>query len=97
MICHSVDTEEYTVIEVTGTEAAEEPSVVYLDDTPMGSVLEFIAVVLILFIVMTSTLLGCLVYPFIWLSRKSRLLVRQKAPFSSAEARPKNYETLPVR
>jgi hypothetical protein len=57
------------VTKVTGQATDEEPSVVYLQDTPMGIALEFIGVVLILLIVMTSTLLGCLVYPLIWLCR----------------------------
>jgi hypothetical protein len=73
--------EEYTVTEATGT---EEHAVLYLEDTPMGVALESIAVVLILLIVITSTLLACPVYPFIWLFRKSMLLAaRHKSPFSS--------------
>lgn len=70
MIYSRANAEEYPVTEVTGTVTAEESSVVYLDDKPMGIALEFIAVALILLIVIASTLLGCLVYPFIWLSTR---------------------------
>jgi hypothetical protein len=82
MICDRANTQEYTATEAT----AEEPTVVSLQDTPMGIAMESIAVVLILLIVITSTLLACLVYPFIWLSVKSRPHVRHKSPFSSVEA-----------
>jgi hypothetical protein len=71
--------EEYTVTEATGT---EEPAVLYLEDTPIRVALESIAAVLILLIVITSTLLTCPVYPFIWLFRKARQLARHKLPFS---------------
>ncbi len=64
--------DEYTVTEATGTENLAD---LYLEDTPMRVALESIAVVLILLIVITSKLLVCPVYPFIWLFRKLRLLV----------------------
>lgn len=78
MISARANPQEDTVTEVTGTATAEESSVVYLEDTPMGIALEFIAVVLVLLIVFTSTLLGCLVYPIVW------LCTRKGEPSSSA-------------
>lgn len=53
--------------EVTG--AIEEPTVVDLKDTSMGAAIEWSGAALIVLFVITSTLLGCLVYCFIWLSR----------------------------
>ena len=69
-IYNRANAEEYPVTEVTGTVTAEDASVAYLGDKPMGIALESIAVVLILLIVTASTLLGCLLYPFIWLSTR---------------------------
>jgi hypothetical protein len=85
MICGRANAQEYTVPEVTSAPIAEEPTVVYLQHTPMEIALEWVAVVLIVLFVTASTLLACLVYPFIWLSINWRALVRHKSPVSSIE------------
>ena len=64
--------QEYTVSELTCTVTDEEPTVAYLQDVPMGIAVEWIAAVLIVLFVIASTLLGCLVYSFIWLSVASQ-------------------------
>ena len=54
----------------------------------MGFVLELIAVALVLLFVFASTLLACLVYPFIWLSRlcfAPRVLTPPSHPLSAAD------------
>jgi hypothetical protein len=53
--------------EVTG--AVEEPTVADLNDTPMGRAIEWIGAALIVLFVITTTLLGCLVFSFICLAR----------------------------
>ena len=53
--------------------------------------LEWIVTVLIALIVITSTLLACLVYLFIWLSERSRPLIRYKSPVSSVEVSGEKY------
>ncbi len=68
--------QEYAVTELIGTVTDEEPTVAYLQDVPMGIAVEWVAAVLIVLFVIASTLLGCLVYSLIWLSLKSRALVR---------------------
>jgi len=77
------DGQEYTVTELTCTVTDEEPTVAYLQDVPMGIAVEWIAAVLIVLFVIASTLLGCLVYSFIWVSLKSRALVRHKSPVTT--------------
>jgi hypothetical protein len=62
------NTREHTMTDVTGS--TEERAAVYLEDTPMGVAIESIGAVLIVLFVITSTLLGCMVYPFIWLCTK---------------------------
>ena len=76
MICGPANATEYPVSDVTCTETAEEPIAVYLRDTPIGNALGWIGVVLIVFTLIASALLACLVYPFIWLSTKTRPLFR---------------------
>jgi hypothetical protein len=65
MIRGRANAQEYTVTEVLSTVTAEEPTVVYSEATPMEIALERIVVVLIVLFVITSTLLGCLVYSLI--------------------------------
>jgi len=52
----------------------------------MRIALEWIVTVLIALIVIVSMLLACLVYPFIWLSTKSRPPAMHKSPMT-AQAR----------
>jgi hypothetical protein len=65
MICARANAQEYSVTELTSTLKAEEPAIVYAEATPMEIALERTAAVLIVFLVITSTLLGCLVYSLI--------------------------------
>jgi len=77
MICGRANAPEYPVSDATGTVTAEEPTAVYLQDTPMGNALGWMGVVLLVLIGIASALLACLIYPFIWLAIKSRPLVRR--------------------
>jgi hypothetical protein len=85
MICHRANAQKDTAIVAT----ADEPTVIYLRRTPLGIALGCIAVVLVLIFLVTTTLLACVVYPFIWLSIKSGLLAKHKSPCGS-EAGQKN-------
>ena len=77
MICGPANAPEYPVSDVTGTvTAAQEPIAVYLRDTPMGNALGWMGVVLIVLTLIATSLLACLVYPFIWLCTKAMPLVR---------------------
>jgi hypothetical protein len=72
MICHRANAQKDRAIEAD----ADEPTAIYLRRTPTGVALGCIGVVLVLIFVATSTLLACVVYPFIWLSIKSGLLAQ---------------------
>ena len=84
MICHPANAQKDRAIEAN----ADEPTAIYLRRTPTGVALGCIAVVLVLIFVAASTLLACLVYPFIWLSIKSRLLAKRKSPVGSEAGQP---------
>ena len=63
---------------------ADKPAVIYLRRTPMGITLGCIGVALVVVFVAATSLLACVVYPFIWLSLRARLLLaKQKSPFDS--------------
>ena len=79
MICHPANAPKDGAIEAN----ADETTAIYLRRTPTGVALGCIAVVLVLIFVAASTLLACLVYPFIWLSIKSGLLAKRKSPLGS--------------
>ena len=86
MICHRANAQEDTAIGAT----ADEPTAIYLRRTPLGIALGCIAVVLVLIFLVTTTLFACVLYPFIWLSIKARLLLaKHESPFDS-EAGQKN-------
>jgi hypothetical protein len=76
MISRSDNARVYPLSDVTHTVAADQPTAIYAQDTPMGNALGWIGVVLVLLAVIASALLACPVYGFIWLSRKARPLVR---------------------
>jgi hypothetical protein len=85
MICHRANAQKDRAIEAD----TDEPTAIYLRRTPTGVALGCIGVVLVLVFVATSTLLACVLYPFIWLSIKSGLLAKRNSPFGS-EAGQKN-------
>lgn len=85
MIRHPANAQKDRAIEAN----ADEATAIYLRRTPTGVALGCIAVVLVLIFLAVSTLLACLVYPFIWLSIKSGLLAKRKSPLVS-EAGQKN-------
>ncbi len=85
MICHPANAQKDRAIEAN----ADDTTAIYLRRTPTGIALGCIAVVLVLIFVAASTLLACLVYPFMWLSIKSGLLTTRKSPLGS-EAGQKN-------
>ena len=75
MICHRADTRDDTGIEASD----EEPTAIYLRRTPVGMTLGWVAAALIVIFVIASTLLACVLYPLIWLSIKSGLLLRRRS------------------
>ena len=79
MICHPANAQKNRAIEAN----ADETTAIYLRRTPTGVALGCIAVVLVLIFVAASTLLACLIYPFIWLSIKSGLLAKRTPPLGS--------------
>lgn len=79
MISHRANARKNTAIEGY----ADEPPVIYLRRTPTGIALGCIGVVLVLIFIVTTTLLACVLYPFIWLSVKSGRLARRKPPLGS--------------
>ncbi len=76
MICHRANAQEDTAIGAT----ADEPTAIYLRRTPLGIALGCIAVMLVLIFLVTTTLLACVLYPFIWLSIKAGLLAKHESP-----------------
>ena len=79
MICHRANAQKDAAFEAN----ADEPTVIYLRRTPIGVALGCIGVVLVLIFLVATTLLACVVYPFIWLSIKSGLLAKRQSPFGS--------------
>jgi hypothetical protein len=82
MVSHRANAQEDTAIEAN----ADEPTAIYLRRSPLGIALGCIGVVLILMFLVTTALLACLVYPFIWLSVKSGLLARREFRRSRRQA-----------
>jgi hypothetical protein len=85
MNCHRANAQKNAAVEPK----ADKPTVIYLRHTPIGIALGCIAVVLALIFLVTTTLLACVVYPFIWLSIKSGLLAKRPSHVDS-EAGQKN-------
>jgi hypothetical protein len=75
MSYRSANASENAVSDLAGAVTPEEPIAVYLQDTPMGNALGWFGVVLVVVTVITSAMLACPVYAFIWLSTKARQLV----------------------